>query len=173
MRKSNTVVLTAVAVAFAAIVVAAFCLPVPTSWLFRFLQWHIEGKRVRIFCETDHEALLKACRELSAQMPKGGREARVYEVGVFSGRSLPRPIRALRPREVIVNEDGTVTLSMFSGWHPFGVWASPEGYEGQRPQEAQRKLIEGLWYYDEDYRWAPDQLDKWIDAQIERNRAAR
>lgn len=152
---------------FAAIVVASFCLPIPTPWLFRFLNWRIESKQVRIFCRSDHEALLKACRELSVQMPKGGREARVYEVGVFSERSLPRPIRALRQREVIVNDDGTVRLSMFGGWHPFGVWASPEGYEGQRPQEVQRKLLDGLWYYDDDYRHHPDTVDRAIDALIQ------
>ncbi len=167
MRKASKVVLVASAMIFAAIVVASFRLPIPTSWLFRFLSWRIESKQVRIFCRTDHEALLKACRELSAQMPKGGREARVYEVGVFSGRSLPRPIRTLRPREVMVNPDGTVRLSMFSGWHPFGVWASPEGYEGQRPQVAQRKLLDGLWYYDDDYRHYPDAVDRAIDALIQ------
>ncbi|MDI6449234.1 hypothetical protein [Anaerobaca lacustris] len=116
MRKVSKVVLIASVATCAAIIVAAFRLPMPASWLFHFLNWRIESKQVRIFCRTDHEALLKACRELSAQMPKGGREARVYPMGVFSGRSLPRPIRALRPREVIVNEDGTVDISMFSGW---------------------------------------------------------
>lgn len=167
MRKASKVVLVASVVTCAAIIVASFCQPLPTSWLFRFLGRRIESKRVRIFCKTDHEALLKACRELSAQMPKGGREARVYKMGVFSGRSLPRPIRALRPREVIVNEDGTVKLSMFSGWHPFGVWASPEGYEGQRPEGAQRKLLDGLWYYDDDYRHYGHALDRAIDALVQ------
>ena len=147
--------------------IAATQVPIPSAWMFRFMGWQIERGRVRIFCKSDHEALLRACRDLSKRADVGRHETRVYEVGIFSRLSLPRPIRALRPREVIVSGDGIVRISMFSGWHPFGVWACPEGYEGRRPDKAKRKLLEGLWYYDEDYNYSPERLDKQIDALID------
>ena len=150
--------------------IAATQVPIPPAWMFGFMSGQIERGRVRIFCKSDHEALLQACRDLSQRADVGRHETRVYEVGIFSGLSLPGPIRALRPREVIVSKNGIVRISMYSGWHPFGVWACPEGYVGHRPDKAKRKLLEGLWYYDEDYNYSPEGLDKHIDALIEEHK---
>lgn len=172
MRKTRKIA-TTIGIVIAIALVAATQVPINPAWVGSLISWQIKRGRVRIFCQTDHEVLLNACRELSKRAGVGKHEARVYRMGFFSGRSLPRPIRALRPREVIVDGDGTVRLSMYSGWHPFGVWASPEGYEGRRPDKAKRKLLEGLWYYDEDYKYSPDRLDRWIDAQIEKHKGQK
>ncbi len=122
---------TAIGIGVVVAAIAATQVPISSAWMFRFMSWQIKRGRVRIFCKTDHEALLKACREFSKRAGVGKHESRVYEMGIFSGLSLPRPIRALRPREVMVCNDGTVHISMYSGWHPFGVWACPEGYGGR------------------------------------------
>lgn len=169
MSKSPKLV-RAIAIVVTVVACAAMWVPINPAWVGGFMAWQINRGRMRIFCETDHEVLLKACRELSQRAGVGRHETRVYEMGLFSGRSLPRPIRALRPREVIVSGDGTVDISMYSGWHPFGVWACPEGYEGKKPDDAGRKLVDGLWYYDEDYKFSPDGLDKQIDVLIEEHK---
>jgi hypothetical protein len=73
----------------------------------------------------------------------------------------------------MVCANGTVHISMYTGWYPFGVWACPEGYEGQRPDDAGRKLLDGLWYCDDEYKYSTTNLDKRIDALIEEHKKTR
>lgn len=168
-RTRKIVIMIALVITPAAVGAAWFLLANPDS-AGRFMKWQVERGQVRLFCEADHKALSEACRELSRRVASGELEAGSYQVGWFPERTascFPKPILALRPREVILSEDGTVDLSMYTGWRPFGVWACPEGYEGQRPDDARRRLLDGLWYYDNEYTHYGDAVDRAINALIE------
>ena len=117
--------------------------------------------RPKLLCETDHRALLAACRELSSQVTSGKLEANYYRVR-FRAHSevsrFPEPIRALRPRLVTITDSGIVRVEMNTKWRSLGVYAYPEGYEQRFPnsQYGDRKLLDGLWYYDDEYRIDPN-----------------
>jgi len=135
-----------------------------------FLRFDLERLHRRLLCETDHEALLQACREVSQQAMAGEMKSRSYRTRCFvfstpAAAKFPKPIRDLRPRHVMVGRDGHVRLEMFSGWSPFGVCAYPEGYEKRFPKAKyrDRKLIDGLWYYDVEYLHFPEEYDEAID----------
>ena len=65
---------------------------------------------------------------------------------------FPQPIMDLAPNYVYI-QDGYVKLEMYGGMDHLGVCAYPEDFE--KPYTAfeygNRELIEGLWYYDDEY----------------------
>ena len=134
-----------------------------------------ERARARLLCETDHQVLLDACRDLLRQQ----KEPRVY---VLDDRraseavlQLPKPILELAPETVVVQSDGCVRIGMIGGGlrPSLGAYAYIEGFEKANPHYAfgDRKLIEGLWYYDDQYNGDPS-YDKVIDKIIEEGKKA-
>ena len=121
--------------------------------------------RMRLLCETDHHVLLEACRELSRLHMSGKLD---LTKPLESSAQLPEVIRMLRPRHVAVRRDGIVKIEMYTGWSPLGVWAFPKGYEKPSVGYGDRKLIEGLWYYDDGYSFHPDEYDKVIGEILEK-----
>ncbi len=120
------------------------------------------ARQRRLLCETDFQAMLNACRELSRRVASGELEEGPYGLPKMS--HFPEPIPTLRPSFVTLGRDGAVRVEMgFGGLasYSFGVYAYPESYTTPHPGD--RKLIEGLWYYDEGYRGDSNSYDRRID----------
>lgn len=130
----------------------------------------VRGVRMReqLLCRTDHKALLAACQELSDRVAAGKLEDNVYRFGLWPDAEVskfPEAIRALKPQFVTISRDGTVIIELNYKWWSFGIRAYPPGYEKRFPRYTfgDRKLLDELWYYDENYRHNPN-YDKEIDA---------
>ncbi len=143
--------------------------------LIRGLGWFAgkdtQQRQVRLLCETDHQALLEACNELSRQAKRGELKPGRYNVRRDrdpQASGFPQPIRALSPSYVYIdeNDSGRVMLEMLGGLGHFGVQAYTEDYK--KPPVAgftfgDRELIPRLWYYDDGYIGHPE-----YDRRIER-----
>jgi hypothetical protein len=129
-----------------------------------------QKRRVRLLYKTDHQALLGACRELSRRVSVGDLKPGKYLLSGSSHRKevsqFPQPILDLGPINVFIDYDGRVMLEMAGGLDHFGVSAYPKDYK--KPPHAEKlgdkKLIDGLWYYDDGYRVRPEDYDKRIEA---------
>ncbi len=133
------------------------------------------NKRRHLLCEVDHQALLKACREVLSLAAKGKLQpGRRYNIG-WSPRdpaalSFPKAILDLAPSYVwILQVDSSVYLNieMHGGFDHFGVFAYPEDFKEPSGgfNYGDRKLIDGLWYHDEEYNSDKEygrRVDGWL-----------
>jgi len=133
-------------------------------WAMRYLN-RMEARRPVLLYETDHRALLKACRELSKQVAAGKLKPGMYGLNPPRDpetRQFPQLILDLVPLRVDVEKDGQVDIIM-SPVVMYGVSAFPEDFEGSVGELYKYgdevwgiELIDGLWYYDEDFQKHPD-----------------
>ena len=121
-----------------------------------------QARRVRLLCKTDHEALLKAGREIlnKGPDPRKYRPFGPIHIDGFPvprGVRIPRVIRRLRPHAVLINFNGYVVLHMTEGLANYGVKIYPESFKTPRApfRYGHRELLPGLWYYDYRYRRDP------------------
>lgn len=131
-----------------------------------------EQRKVRLLSETDPQALLKACRELSRRVSAGDLEPNRYlvrykphpEVSQF-----PQLILDLDPMFIETASDGRVGVGMLGGFHHYGVTAYPENYEkpSQSFKFGDKKIIDGLWYYEDGYN---PRYDRKINALIKKGK---
>jgi len=140
-----------------------------------------EGKKtkerhVRLLCDTDYQALLEGCRELSRMRSAGELKKSEYMVRnnpEAETLRFPRVILGLEPTYVDIDSEGRVIVELCGGLHHFGVYGYPDGYE--KPifnfKYGDRKLIDGLWYYEDDYKGNPE-LQKRIEALIQKGKQA-
>jgi hypothetical protein len=136
---------------------------------------NVQSRRVLLLCNTDHQVLLKAGREILSQVPKDHLNPQpdgirhVGEIGVPKGITIPQAIRDLKPRGYLVNLDGYLILEMHGGMDHFGVQIYPEDFKELELnfKYGDRELLPGLWYYDEGYHYGPEKYDKRIDELIE------
>jgi hypothetical protein len=130
-----------------------------------------ERARTRLLCETDHQVLLDACRDLLRQQ----KEPRVYVLD--DGRAsaavlqqLPKPLLDLAPQTIVAEPDERVMIEMVGGGlrPSLGAYAYSEDFVKANPRcnFGDRMLVEGLWYYDDQYNGDPS-YDKVIDKVIE------
>jgi hypothetical protein len=131
-------------------------------------------QRVRLLARTDHQAVLDAGREILRQLPQGylGSDDGFHRVGdrpIPEGVGIPQAIRDLGPRGIRVSYDGYLALDMHGGMDHFGFLIYPEGFEKSHPESVRgpRKIIEGLYYYDEMYEYDPN-YDNVIDAILQK-----
>jgi len=142
--------------------------------LTRYAIRQADKRRVLLLCKTDHQALLKAGREiLSHESVKKRLHDGRGTAGSFHvprGMQIPQAIRDLRPGTVLIDYYGYLIIEMHGGMDHFGVLIHPEGASEPYPSfHGGRKLTEGLVYYDERYDYNPD-YDKWIDALVEKHK---
>ena len=108
-----------------------------------------EKRIVLLLYKTDHYALLSACRKVLKETNEGKWERRQYSVyhkpdpDVYK---LPKIILDLNPTYIYINKNHLV-IEMLGGFSHLGVYAFSENTK----VFGDKKLIEGLWYYDDGY----------------------
>lgn len=136
-----------------------------------------QKSRVRILCKTDHEALLKAGREVLSQ-------THINEEYFNSGESpgggntpslpkevrIPQIIRDLKGG-IAIHDDGYLLIPMHGAIDNWGLKIYPDYFKKPYSdyEYGDRELIPGLWYYDHRYMGNPD-YDKEIDLLIEEHK---
>jgi hypothetical protein len=170
-------------VAIVAIICAvSLVLPVPCNpWLPVVIVARAFGAgriRVRLLCETDHQALLEACRELSSRFARGELKPGKYWVRINRDpevSTFPQPILDLRPSSIYIddNTNGSVRVEMLGGLDHVGVMAYPEDFKEPWPnfKYGDKELIPGLWYYDDLYEGDP-KYDEKIEALLKKRKQA-
>lgn len=134
----------------------------------------VKRMQIRLLCKTDYQTLLESSRELLKLVARGEiKPGRYYLRGsrrppVVS--EFPQPIMDLAPNYVYI-QDGHVRLEMHGGMDHLGVCAYPEDFEMPDTsfKYGNRELIEGLWYYDDEYFNNPT-YDKKIESLIRKGK---
>ncbi|MBC8472030.1 MAG: hypothetical protein H8D56_21440 [Planctomycetes bacterium] len=144
---------------------------------FVYVLWDINKgnqRLTRLICETDYQALLKACRELSRRVTTGDLEPNQYRVRLDphpEASSFPQEILDLKPTFVRLYKDRKVRIELHGGFLNYGVTAYPEDYQyDPNLHYNEKQLIPGLWYYDDDYRDKNPKHQKRIDALIQKGK---
>jgi hypothetical protein len=114
------------------------------------------GGRALLLYKTDHKALLSACREIADQKSTGRLDSNrpIFE-------QYPQIITILNPRRIEIDQDGFVDITMSLNLE-YGVIAFPEVYKGTVGEKMfsdktwRIELLDGLWYYDEDFKTHPE-----------------
>ena len=132
-------------------------------------------RQVSLLCETDYQALLDACKELSKQVEEGDMKPGRYKIRKDPDQEstrFPQLILDLEPKYVVIDADGQVKVAIeeLGAFAYFGVRAYPEDYKKTKHD---KKLIGGLWYYDSDYYDAYPKYMKKIDALIQKGKMRR
>ena len=135
-----------------------------------------QRRRVLLLCNTDHQALLKAGREILNQIPKDRLNPQpdgtklMGSFNVPEGIQIPQEIKDLRSG-CVIDYDGYLRMEMHGGMDHFGVKIYPEDFK--EPDVyftyGDRELLPGLWYYDEGYLHNPE-YNKRIDELIEEHK---
>lgn len=135
-----------------------------------------QQRKVSLLSETDHQALLEACRKLSREIDQGNLVAPVhYKVRRKPDpevKRFPQAILDLEPMFVEISTDGRIEVGMMGGIHNYGVMAYPENYE--KPHDnfefGDKKIIDGLWYYEDGYN---PKYDKWIESLLQKGKSKK
>lgn len=136
-----------------------------------------QQRRILLLYHTDHQALLKAGRQILSQGPKDTMNYRYYGIIYLSGFSVPRGvripkvIRKLRTYATSINFTGYLFLEMQGGVTGFGVRIYPEDFKAPSRyfSYGDRELLPGLEYYDYKYNRIPE-YDKRIDEIIKKGK---
>jgi hypothetical protein len=164
---------TLVAVAILAVVVMAYV----------FINMHKENQRLEhLLCETDYQALLKACRELSQRVAAGGLEPKTYVLRygwpriVWHPRrdpetkSFPKAVLDLDPVLVQIDRDGRVWVALHVTLPDEGVLAYPENYQAHGGSLGKVELIPGLWFWDDQYQPGVPGVASYVDRLIRKGK---
>jgi hypothetical protein len=114
------------------------------------------SKRHKLLHDTDHEAVLRACREVldnaSAWGLKVGGKYNVRDTPRSPEASkFPKAILDLAPAQVRMPFEGYLVLEMHGGFDHFGFRAYSKSFKEPYPgfKYWGREVVPGLWYYDE------------------------
>lgn len=127
-----------------ALVIGAILLYFPIKlglWTYHTKK-HLQQRKNLIFEETDHEGLLNACRNILRNPPTGS---------LLQESDYPLSVKNLKPSYVYIGSE-SLDIEMGGGFISFGVIAFKEGAEIHTENNEScgyKKLIEGLWYYEE------------------------
>lgn len=133
-----------------------------------------QQRAVRLLCETDHQALLTACREISRMVTDGELKKHEYRLRINPDpeiSSFPQVIIDLEPTYIDIDPKGCVKIELYGGLDHYGVNAYTEDF---KPPVSNfyyggRELVPGLWYYDDGYENNPE-YDKTIEALIQKKK---
>lgn len=143
---------------------------IPTILIVRDRSYE-RARRVQLLYKTDHQVLLDACRELLQRADRGELKlGTMYSIRtVYDPKVLtfPRIVLDLQPTFVFLQDGGSVTLEMLGGFVHCGVHAYPETVkESAHPgfDFGDKKLLDGLWYYDDGYDTRGKAYDRYIES---------
>ena len=130
-------------------------------------------KQVLILCETDHQVLLETCRELSRQITKGDLKPGRYKIRKDpnpESNRFPQLILDLEPKYIVINADGQVKVAIeeLGAFAYFGIRAYPEEYKESKSGDIE--LVDGLWYYDDQYNNKYPKYKKKVDELIQKGK---
>lgn len=168
--------------AFNKILIMLIGLFICALYLTKIPRYYIQQRRVLLLCKTDHQALLKAGRDVLSQNPQNPKDRlnpRLKGIKIScdfpvpNGIQIPQAIRDLKTRRFLMDYDGYLSLEVSgSRDHSFGVNIYPEDYK--KPNRffkyGDRELIPGLWYYDYEYHYNPEEYDKRISKLIDKHK---
>lgn len=135
------------------------------------------SERHTLLCDTDYEAVLKACREVLDNASAWGLEVGGKYNIRWTPRSplasrFPKAILDLAPVQARIQYEGCLILEMHGGFDHFGFIVYSKSFREPYPgfEYEGREIIEGLWYHDDDYRDEFPIYKKKIDAWIEKGK---
>ncbi len=105
----------------------------PLTKVSRELEKKREEQKIQLLCNTEYQALLQACRDLSKKVESGELEANIY----YISNSIHQPVVSrfsplilnLDPAYVVLDGNGCVIIAISR----FGVRAYSEDYTKPRP----------------------------------------
>jgi len=176
----RTVLKTVIGLLVAIALIRVFLYKLPYLKFLRFMKIEVkkeQQRKMRLLSETNHQALLEACRELSRRVSAGDLEPNDYSVRYKphpETSRFPQQILDIEPTYVIINPDGRMMIELHGGFLHYGVWAYTEDYKAPSKgfEYGDKELIPRLWYYDDGYRDNPE-YDKKIDALIQKGKMRR
>jgi hypothetical protein len=123
------------------VLLAILALAMPCLGLAPYVWFAIDGHMERhyVIHHADHKAILAACRELMEKCPDDTPWDPMRD-----GGSLPEAILALKPVDIDVTKE-YVGIELHGGHVHYGVIAYAKGTE----KGGTKKLIDGLWYYED------------------------
>jgi hypothetical protein len=128
-----------------------------TKFYFPKMIKQVKERKIMLLYKTDHSALLVACRKLIKDKHEGKWQEGRYNVNFKphpDAAKLPETILKLKPTWVWINNE-RVMIEMLGGLGHFGVHAFSKGFpEAEQKKYGDKKLLDGLWYYDDGYRKA-------------------
>ncbi len=139
----------------------------------------MESRRPVLLYQTDHQALLEACRELAKRVNSGeikfDKRTYVRQLGDFDLEKglFPKPIVDLAPFQVHIEKNGVVHITM-SPLVRYGVRAYPVGVGSACYGDFE--LIPGLWYFDQHFVSHPEhkkEIEKLLKKKMEETRPSR
>jgi hypothetical protein len=132
------------------------------------------SKRHTLLRDTDHEAVLRACREVLDNasawgLKTGGKYNVRWTPRSPEASKFPKAILDLAPVQVQMPYEGCLALEMHGGFDHFGFLAYSKSFKEPYPgfKYEGRQIVEGLWYFDDDYRDEFPEYKKKIDAWVE------
>ncbi len=131
-------------------------------------------RRVKLLSQADHKALLKAGREVLRQA-QVEQDPNTPMYSLPKGVKIPAVIRNLLDGHGGISYyHGCLTIAMFGGWDDYGVTVYPEDFTPPHVnfKYGDYKLLEGLWYYDENYRWG-EEYDREVRALVASNKTRK
>jgi hypothetical protein len=151
--------------------VAVLLIVAPIGCMVGYVLFDIHNsnrERRELLYETDHAALLEACREVM-------RNRHAYDlVESLSDPDesfvdphdpeVPRIIRDLEPRDIIATDD-RVFIELHGAMDHYGVIALPEQLvdDADHHRGGDIELVPGLWYHDERLSPLSPEGDRWME----------
>jgi hypothetical protein len=134
----------AIAVPAVVLLLLFFALIISVAWFFTIrLTESRFTKSQTLLSDTDHQAVLAACREMMIRRKRGEPTGEVEPTDPI----VPQLLRALHPARIIVGDD-FVQLEMHGGFDHYGFYAYSEGSQ-EEGRDGGKQLIKGLWFYTE------------------------
>ena len=154
MKKRNKKIIYAIiGIPLICIILYPLSMFIAAIWGFHLQTRDVRQRNVLLLYETDHKALLEACRKVLKEAREGKWEYRQYPIRYIpdpNNDKLPEPILRLNPTYIWIGEDNMM-IEMLGGLAHFGIVAFSES-EGH----GDKKLLDGLWYYSDGYHEVPD-----------------
>ena len=164
MKKRNKIIiLSIIGIPLACYVLYTLLMFVVLIYRLHLEKREIPQRQVLLLYETDHKALLEACRTVIKEAREGKWEYRQYVIRLNPDPNidkLPEPILRLNPTYIKIWQC-SMMIEMFGGLDHFGVAAFSEDCEFDG--HGDKELLNGLWYYDDGYHDIPD-YEKYIES---------